>query len=89
MRERFAYLETNESYKFTFESGESTAQVYPGQVTMHATYSILNAYIYSPTCKFANMHMTVCSMYVALYNLQMVYHQTELHCQSLIHFKLD
>ena len=43
MRERFAYLETNESYKFTFESGESTAQVYPGQVTMHATYSILNA----------------------------------------------
>ena len=45
MRERFAYLETNESYKFTFESGESTAQVYPGQVTMHATYSSLNAYI--------------------------------------------
>ena len=32
VRERFAYLERNENYRFAFESGESTAQVYPGEI---------------------------------------------------------
>ena len=35
VRERIAFLERNDSYKFSFEQGESAAQVYPGQVTIH------------------------------------------------------
>ena len=36
VRERIAFLERNNNYKFSFEPRESMAQVYPGQVTMHA-----------------------------------------------------
>ena len=47
MRERIAYLKKNNDYELSFESGESIAQVYPGQVTiyMHEIQVLVSQYL--------------------------------------------
>ena len=52
VRERIAYLERDQNYKFSLEPGETITTVYPGQVTItHDTLANSLVQSVSMTCK--------------------------------------